>query len=439
MKRATWVFSFLCIILILAAGCGKKDQTTTAQPEPPQNFPSSDFTSADMCQYCHLEIYEQWRGSMHANAYTNPVYMAELSKTSKDSGGAADAFCSGCHTPIGLMAGEIPPVDGSALSATARQGVTCDLCHSITEITGSGHLKFRVTPGKTKYGSLEDPINNPIHGSEYNKYYEQADYCGVCHDIVHPKNGLALASTFTEWKESNFSHKRITCQDCHMTPGPGVTKPNPGYAATGAPKKRDHVWTHYMTGGNVHAHRKAGFDKYAGMVEENLKGAATIFLGLPDKLSLYQDAKISVRVRNDGAGHYLPTGLSNFKEMWLEVVVRDDSGRVVYQSGVLDSQGNIPEKSAFFRQVFGDAAGKEASTLWDAATVLSDTRIPPQKYVDEFFEVPGLVMPGTLHISVRLLYRSISQGRLESLFGSGTSPLVEMAKAEGKIRVSLER
>lgn len=33
---------------------------------------ASDYTDPATCGGCHNEIYEQWKGSMHANAHVNP-------------------------------------------------------------------------------------------------------------------------------------------------------------------------------------------------------------------------------------------------------------------------------------------------------------------------------------------------------------------------------
>jgi len=38
---------------------------------------SSDFDDPAVCKGCHAEIYNQWDGSMHSIAYTDPVYLKE--------------------------------------------------------------------------------------------------------------------------------------------------------------------------------------------------------------------------------------------------------------------------------------------------------------------------------------------------------------------------
>jgi hypothetical protein len=367
---------------------------------------------------------------MHARSYTNPFYRQRAQEASRESAGAADVFCAGCHAPVAVLAGEIPPADGT-VSEVAGSGVSCDFCHTITEVTGTGNAAFRVAPGKTKYGPFADPLRTPLHESRFLQVYTESQYCGACHNITHPENGLVLSATYSEWKASPLAGRGIHCQHCHMTPGPGVTRPNPGYAVTGAPKKREHISTHYMTGSDVFALQQAGAPEHALLAKENSRAAAELFLGLPEALQPYQPGSVNVRIRNSGAGHYLPTGLSLFREMWLEVVVRDEQDRVLFQSGVLSPDGKIPAGSVTFGVAFADAAGRETTNLWQAAGVLRDRRVPPQKYVDEKFEIPGLPRPGTLQIRARLLRRGV----LAENTSLTELPVIEMAAVSGRIPV----
>ncbi len=70
---------------------------------------SSMFDAPEVCGGCHTEIYKQWKGSMHSNAWTDPIYRAALDHISKGSGGSVDNLCMGCHTPIGVVTGEANP------------------------------------------------------------------------------------------------------------------------------------------------------------------------------------------------------------------------------------------------------------------------------------------------------------------------------------------
>ncbi len=48
-----------------------------------------------------------------------------------------------------------------------------------------------------------------------------------------------------------------------------------------------------------------------------------------------------------GAGHRIPTGVTEDREMWLELTVNDSEGRILYHSGALDSEGKIDLKQQY--------------------------------------------------------------------------------------------
>jgi len=145
--------------------------------------------------------------------------------------------------------GEIPPVDGSNLSEIAKMGVQCDFCHSVSASAGIGNAQYVLSSNGTKRGPFEDSIS-PFHESEYSELHTKSEFCGMCHDVFHPVNGLPLETPHTEWKNGPYSKEGVQCQDCHMTPGITHYEANPGTAATGGPN-RDHIYTHYTVGGNA--------------------------------------------------------------------------------------------------------------------------------------------------------------------------------------------
>jgi len=84
----------------------------------------NDFEPVALCSGCHMDIYNQWKGSMHSDAWTDPVYRSALHLMSVFSHGKIDNFCMGCHTPIGVVSREATP-DGKNMSDAANQGVQC--------------------------------------------------------------------------------------------------------------------------------------------------------------------------------------------------------------------------------------------------------------------------------------------------------------------------
>ena len=108
---------------------------------------------------------------------------------------------------------------------------------------------------------------------------------------------------------------------------------NPGKSAIGG-KDRDHVYTHYHVGGNAVLPALPdlleGGEENVQMVYERLQNCATLEIISPDKPMVWQAATIQIKVNNVGAGHYLPTGLSEVREMWLEVVVKGALGKTIF-------------------------------------------------------------------------------------------------------------
>ncbi len=347
---------------------------------------------------------------MHAKALTDPLYLVKLEEANRATNGATGQYCEGCHGPIAIMAGEL---DREERSQVGGEGVTCDLCHQVTgSVPGRiGNTSIAVKADGTRRGQFKDSVS-PAHATAYSAFHEKAEFCGNCHDVLHPVNGLLLEATYTEWKNGPYAKEGIVCQDCHMTPGPGVTKPNPGKAAAMGPE-REHIYTMTFAGGNV-----ALGD--AELAEERLKAAAKVEIEAPEVVAPGEVLEVRTRVTNVGAGHYLPTGLTEVRRMTLQVTARDASGRTlldgqhVYGTELADAQGNHPVE------------------LWDAVAIASDDRIPPRKSSEDTWRI---TMPeGVVTVEAVLTYRSAPE---ELAKKAGVEiPTTEMARVTRTIHTS---
>lgn len=115
--------------------------------------------------------------------------------------------------------------------------------------------------------------------------------------------------------------------------------------------------------------------------------------------------QLVVRVANTGAGHALPTGVADFRELWLELTVTDASGKVVLASGQ-PVDGAVPEDARLFRKVFGDAEGKPVGLkFWRYAKLLEDTRIPADGWRDEAWPLPADAQ-GPFKADIKLNFRT---------------------------------
>jgi hypothetical protein len=257
----------------------------------------------------------------------------------------------------------------------------------------------------------------------------------MCHDVIHPANGLQVEATYTEWKEGPYSREGVQCQDCHMTPGITHFEANPGKAATMGPK-REHIYTHNTVGGNAFMTEILGSRTHKNMAIERLESAATLDVDIPLTADKNETVTVDVSITNSGAGHRLPTGLTEIREMWLEVIATDDSGKNIYQSGVLDNGGNIDPDAKIYKTVLADASGSPTTKFWLADSVISDNRIFPKETVVEkhTFTMPeDVTYP--VSVSTKLRYRSAPQDIIDHLFGEGTYevPTIDMTEKSNLI------
>jgi len=126
-----------------------------------------------------------------------------------------------------------------------------------------------------------------------------------------------------------------------------------------------------------------------------LQSAADVTLEMPEIVAPGSEASLTVTVTNKGAGHYLPTGLTEVREMWLEVFAENEAG----------------EKTVIAERKFGtilqDDKGNAPVELWEATKIKSDDRIPPRESVEQSatFKMPDGV--DTANVTAALYYRSV--------------------------------
>jgi hypothetical protein len=393
----------------------------------------NDFEPVTLCSGCHMDIYTQWKGSMHSNSWTDPVYRSALKVMSQFSHGKIDNFCMGCHTPIGVVSHEATP-EGKNMSDAALQGVQCEVCHNISRTSGVGNGSYVLTPkmhGRPlKFGPYKDAVS-PIHDTAYSKLHTQSELCSDCHDVTHPFNKVPIERTYTEWRDSPYNGEGVQCQDCHMKPVKGRASP--------IGKERDKVYTHYFVGGNALVTQLLGSDKHPEKAEEMLKSAATVQIIAPHALSATHTNNVTVRVNNVGAGHKLPTGFPEGREMWLDFKVVDAHDRQIYRLGAI-KDGKTEPGTQSFKVWLGDKDGKVVDlNVLEADRVLRDTRIPPRGFEDVTYEVD---LPkdavGPFKLVADLNYWSFSQALLDHLMGKNAprAHITEMATASAKVELA---
>ncbi len=413
----------------------------------------NDWTDPKICGQCHPRQYRGWNGSMHSNAFKDPIFQALWAMAEKATGSKFRNHCGGCHSPTGTAAGTIkfdPSKDKHGrftADPLSEQGISCDVCHTIsgsniqkTRVLEHGNTSIIMSPGNIKRSSLKN-AKSPFHKTQYSAHHASSRFCGNCHNIFHPYNNFPVERTYDEWKYSIYAQNNIQCMDCHMVPvetamrvadklKPPRDLPKTtisGFAGVMGPYRKV-VHDHAFVGGNaVVTAALSGKKNYNhDQAIKRLKNVASLALHVSHQSGpLY---RLKVRVTNERAGHNLPTSLTEVRQIWLEVIAKDDQGRELMRSGTLNADNSLPEDTVIFNAHAVDKNGKPTNLPWEITRFTHTNTIPPRGYKDgEYaFNVPGDAK--TVTVTAKLHYRSFSQKLADVLLGEGKLkiPSVEM-------------
>lgn len=410
------------------------------------------FGLLDDCSTCHARQAEEFDGSFHSRSHHDPFYRAFAELARAEAGEATYAWCSGCHSPQSLVSGLVPGTPEAELPEKATSGVQCDVCHQIRALTGDtgpwkepGNASFVLAPSKTKSAINADVQKNPAHGAERAEFLEKAELCASCHTVVHPTNGFRVEHTYDEWKKSVYAEKGIVCQDCHMRTVEQATLVARtlkrvdvlGKTSLMSAKERA-IHPHLFVGGNADAEQLTGSAAHTAEAEARLKSAATLALEMPATIEKNGELALVVAVTNVGAGHALPTSLTELREMWVELTVRDADGRELLRSGRLDPEGELAPNTLRFGSELLDASGKRTFKLWEAASFAWKRCIAPKATERETFRVR---VPADAHgpitAEAKLRFRSASPKLVRTVMKDAAfvPRIVEMASATGRVDV----
>lgn len=279
----------------------------------------------------------------------------------------------------------------------ARDGISCTVCHHISgEGFGTENIytgNFISGPSNEIYGPFRDVVEQPMRNSlginpEFGSQTLDADLCGTCHNILLPvvtNQGDLLGfsyeqTTHLEWTNSVYAPGRSefqTCQDCHMPntfrgkklefkianieddqlPPTQNRLPDSEIRL----RERSDYARHSLHGLNVFLNEMfqefplilgiRQIDFMSGLATElPLITARESFLEmarnqtatieiLSTEITSKEQLKVTVKV-NNLAGHYLPSGV-NFRRVFIEFLVNDSAGKILWASGRTNSLGVI--------------------------------------------------------------------------------------------------
>jgi hypothetical protein len=441
-------------------------ETSSGSADPPAEGPfgytllkTADNKPADIglffldkdCAVCHPRQLKELQGSMHSAAHTDPLYRSFAETARREAGPKVYAFCSGCHSAAGVASGLIPKKLDDELPIEAKAGVSCDTCHSISSLTGeTGHWKepgnasFVLEQSRAKFSRLGKVVENRRHTGAKREFFGKSEFCASCHTVIHPVNGLRIEHTYEEWKGSIYAKKGIQCQDCHMREVSDAIKVAEtlkpievkGQSAIEGPMRQ--IYPHLFVGGNANADTLAKGKQHARMAEKRLKGAARLELEVPESVNAGKTLSFDVLVHNVAAGHNIPTGVTELRQMWVDVRVLDAKGNELFHSGNLDEKGDLRSGAIRFGAEAVDKDGKPTYKLWEMTKFLWKRTIPPKSSSRDTVKVKlPAGLKGNVTINARLLYRSVSPAVVKEFMKDKafTPKIVEMTKTDARVPV----
>ena len=431
-----------------------------------------DWTNSTKCKSCHTEIFNQWADSNHKNMVdSNPYYMVMETIAGEVEGEEFRKWCMGCHNPSGLTTGlsrTSHPMNDNSLANTLfdkqgktltdnyakhgnarlEEGVSCLTCHRIIDAKSDGNASYTLDlTNRAMYPFEQSELSSgefmaekfinakpEVHKKSYSKdLYKKSAYCASCHDETSPTTGKKIVSTFKEWEASPFNQpdnkkEHKSCIDCHMTYlENNKFSPLVGQSTNGGVVKKD-VKVHYFTGSN---HFLSGLKSktHEDQTIQLLKTAAKLDV-------ILENNQLKVGVKNVGAGHHLPTGVADFRELWLDITVKDATGKVIFEAGKLKEDGDLGQDARPFMKVFGDKEGNPVGLLfWKYEKLLSDTRIKAGERRVEVYDIQEneqikYPLSSTVKLNFRIYPQWVTTAVQKAYPALPNPPVIELGKIE---------
>src|SRR5262249_38837560 len=121
---------------------------SNAKTESGGLIPVEQFISAARCLSCHQDTHAAWSESLHRNAAREPFYRETADILLRTRGIEFTRHCESCHTPVALFSGALrknAPRQEAPFTPFDQEGVTCSVCHSVTDakLNGTGSFTIR--------------------------------------------------------------------------------------------------------------------------------------------------------------------------------------------------------------------------------------------------------------------------------------------------------
>lgn len=437
-------------VLMLAGVCAGP---AAAAPTEPGTL-TNKMQGAGECVKCHAFPNPQEfagqpfitpaaaQASIMGNSARDPVFWAGVAIAHQDEP-SETALCVRCHVPRAFVGGRQDAIGIDELTKDDLSGVDCELCHRLLadDATPAGNAMYEIDdvlgsdgdiPKRGPWAYDGEP---PKHGYLQDTYVGESRACGTCHDVTTGRmrvdaEGAPLGvnfgeqRTFSEWKNSDYAVDGAgfkSCQDCHMPAlenvagcaefnTQGIVHATGGrrHDLAGANRRMVEVLKGLYGAAGDKTFDDVFFDLAADNIDRMLAEAATLEVIAPAVVDLAQGISgWDVKVTNN-TGHKLPSGYSEGRVMWLEVIGKVGEA-VVYSSGRwLDDglEGDAQQRTYEAHAV--ERASQTQFHLLKNDTWLVDSRIPAKGMKrdletdpvgDRYALLPGDVWPNYDEVS----------------------------------------
>ncbi len=451
-------------------------------------IPAGVLQNDAYCQECHADVHEQWANSVHKwSSFNNPPYAASVEETrefamDRDGTVQRSRFCAGCHDPVPFFSGRFDDPDFDFVSdPTAHAGVTCTVCHAITNINSPrGNADF----------TIEEPVHYPFAFSEnaalrwvneqlvkakpelhkktfLKPLHESPEFCATCHKVHLPEElndykFLRGQNHYDTYHLSGVSGHGVqsfyyppaaehNCNGCHME-----LETSDDFGAKvreGSPELQ--VRSHLFPSANTAIPKLVGLPDWVvdahieftrGTVRVDLFGLreggtidGPLLAPLRPEIPVLEPGKtylVEAVIRTVKMGHPFTQGTTDSNQVWLDVEATS-GGEVLGRSGAMDEEGFVDPWSHFVNTYMLDRQGRriDRRNAQDIFVPLYSHQIPPgaADVVHYRLDVPRDAA-GTLTVKVSLNYRKFDTTYMRFVQGDDSYvndlPIMEISTDE---------
>lgn len=342
------------------------------RPIATQQAPNMFHTlRADECGACHRDIYEEWRTTIHSQAWTDPYFQVDWEFDGRQQ------ICKNCHIPLDRQQEQrvvgfrdrdkwdpILEPNPEFDAQLQHEGVTCAACHlrdglivGVRGDTAAPHPVRRIDNGN------EVCVRCHVVSSERWDSFFRFPPCGTVAEIQHTQG-----ATPSDDVTANDT-AALGCVDCHM---PLIERS----LVTGGVVRttRQHLWR-------------------GGHNPQMVKNALDVRFDIESDAG----ARAMLTLTNIGAAHYVPTGTPD-RHLTVTLRALDSAGKT------LDEEQWVLKRTVMWRPVIVD--------LWDTRLPRNESRVYALKLV-----------AGAATVEAEVRYHLLDESRRRRIGYRNTQPI----------------